>query len=98
RRVRRPVEPGAAAIRARHVDRDDLGNEQPAIDGGCRAAVRLGGVRVEVTPAELPASGDELGRDALVNETVRVSFSNSLAVGIFPQRGVADRLPAHLLD
>ncbi len=61
-------------------------------------AVRAGRVLVEHLAREVPARGDEFGRDALADEPLREALVHERAPRVLPEGRVVDRVLAHLLD
>ena len=82
---------GRVALVVAHVDRHDLALEA-ALGGRLgRAAVALGGERVEVLARDAPLVGDHLGADALVLQSADRLVARRDARTEGPTRVLADR-------
>lgn len=78
------------AIGACHRHEHDLVGEPARLGRRGGPGVGAGRVLVHRGTAQLPARGDDLRRDALVDEAIRVAGGHGRAEGVLPQRGGAN--------
>src|SRR5690606_26577087 len=83
------------AVRGSDRHRQDFTLKVPAGLGG--PTVRFGRILVELLPRETPLRGDQLSRDALVDEPLWVAGAHPLTVGAATGSGRAEGHTAHRL-